>query len=58
MIDYMDWYKSLSIHQRINLKKIADIITGLTWAELGVFFTLADRIKIIHKSLINNGFEI
>lgn len=56
--DGMEWYLSLTIHQRINMKGIAKMITGVSWSDMGIFFNIKERIEIIHGKLKDEGFGV
>ena len=51
----MEWYKSLSVDQRINLKELCPIICGMDFQWLGVLFTLDERIALLHRKLQIEG---
>ena len=54
----MDWYKSLSINQKINLKKYFKIICGATWSELSFIFSMKEKIELIRDKLELEGFDV
>ena len=54
----MEWYLSLNIHQKVNVKQLSKIITGLTWEELGMIFDFKERVEIITSKLIMEGYKL
>ena len=47
----VEWYKSLSINQKINLKEMTILICGLDWQTFNCLFTPLERIQIIYNKL-------
>ena len=47
----INWYKSLSINQRINLKEITGDICGMRWSDFNILFTPSERLQIIYQKL-------
>ena len=54
----MEWYKSLTIEQKINLKDCAGLIVGMTWEDMGKLFSFTERINILHNKLQLEGFDV
>ncbi len=54
----MEWYKTLTIEQRINLKELCESICGITFVMLVRLFGLRDAIEIIYNKLKLEGFNI
>lgn len=54
----MEWYKTLNINLRINLKAMAVIITGVPWNLLIVLYGFKGTVDIIHEKLIQEGFDV
>lgn len=54
----MDWYKTLTIHQRINLKAMFSIICGFGWSDLSFMFSMRDKINMAFNKLRLEGFDI
>lgn len=54
----MEWYKTLDINKRINLKALCPLICGVDFQEIGVIFTLDERIGIIYHKLKIEGYDI
>ena len=55
---YMEWYKTLSIHQKINLKDCCKMICGMTYERLRLLFSMKEIIHMLHIKLRNEGFEV
>ena len=51
----MNWYKTLSITQRIAMKELCVDIVGVSWTDLGKLFTMRERINLIHQKLQMEG---
>ena len=51
----MNWYKTLSINQRLSLKELCPTIVGCTWEDLGLLFTIKERIEILYNKLKLEG---
>jgi hypothetical protein len=51
----MNWYKQLSINQKIFIKENCKKITGLSFSDLGFLFSYKERIDIIYNKLILEG---
>lgn len=47
----MDWYKSLDIHTRINVKEIFGLLTGISFEELSFMSSFRERITIMENKL-------
>lgn len=54
----MEWYKTLDINQRINLKDVFHLICGLRWEDVGRLISMRDRIDIVYNKLKMEGFDI
>tara|TARA_R110000796_G_scaffold33305_3_gene86560 strand:- start:735 stop:902 length:168 start_codon:yes stop_codon:yes gene_type:complete len=54
----MDWYKNLSINQKINLKSCFKLICGASWIELSSIFSMKDKIELIRNKLEIEGFDV
>ncbi|MFA5298993.1 MAG: hypothetical protein WC389_12370 [Lutibacter sp.] len=54
----MNWYKSLDIHTRINVKACFELLTGTKFGDLAFMFTFQERINIMYNKLKKEGFEI
>ena len=54
----MKWYKTLSIHQKINLKDSCILIVGLDFVSLRMLFSLKDIIELLHNKLKLEGFAV
>jgi len=51
----LKWYKSLTIHQRINLKDRTSSIIGVDFDTLNFMFSMRKRIDMIWNKLIMEG---
>ena len=54
----MDWYKSLTVHQRINAKECFEILCGVKWESLSFMLSMRERIEIMYNKLRLEGFLI
>ena len=54
----MEWYKSLTIEQRINLKSLSEEICGLKYDILISIFGMRETIEILHNKLKLEGFDV
>jgi hypothetical protein len=54
----IDWYKSLSIEQKINLKDCTHLIIGVEFKQIIKLFTLKEVIKILYDKLKLEGFQV
>jgi hypothetical protein len=54
----MNWYKSLTVEQKINLKECCSLIVRMTWNEMGLFFSFQERINILYHKLDVEGFQV
>jgi hypothetical protein len=51
----IEWYKSLSVQQKVNLKDCAILICGLSWDDMSIFFNMREKLNILHRKLIIEG---
>ncbi len=54
----VNWYKSLTINQKIALKEVAILICGLKWEDFNILYTPRERIEILHNKLMLEGFDV
>jgi hypothetical protein len=55
-MDGMQWYLSLSIHQKISLKEASKELIGVGFSDLSRFgFTFSEKIQILHTKLRIEG---
>lgn len=47
----MNWYKTLDINQRINLKDCCNLIVGASWEQLRILFSFREIIDILYNKL-------
>jgi hypothetical protein len=52
----MDWYKTLTIQQKINLKDLCELICGIKYTYLIKIFGMKETIQLIHKKMILEGY--
>lgn len=52
----MDWYKTLTIQQKINLKNLCELICGIKYNLLIKIFGMKQTIELIHQKMILEGF--
>jgi hypothetical protein len=51
----MNWYKTLDINQKINLKSITELIVGISWIDLTKLFSFREIIEILEQKLKIEG---
>ena len=54
----MEWYKTLDINQRINLKDCSEMLCGMPYNQLRVLFSMSEIIEILHNKLKIEGFDV
>lgn len=54
----MKWYLTLTIDQKINLKELFVLITGIDWVMAGLLFSFTERISLVHEKLKIEGFPV
>ena len=54
----MKWYNSLTVNQKINLKENSNLLTGMKFQDMRVFFSLPEIIEILYNKLKLEGFDI
>jgi hypothetical protein len=54
----MDWYKTLSIHQKINAKNCFELATGIEFSALSLLFSYKERIDMLYNKLLIEGFNV
>lgn len=54
----LQWYKSMTVDQRINLKESCIDIVGYSWEWLGLLFTMKEILILLRDKLIMEGFEL
>lgn len=52
----MEWYKTLDLHVRINVKSCCELLTSVSFEQLNLLFTLREKIDILHNKLKMEGF--
>lgn len=54
----MEWYKTLDINRRINLKELAKDIGGIPYDMLIKLFGFNHTIEMLHNKLKLEGFDV
>lgn len=45
------WYKSLTINQKILVKEITILLTGMEWKDFIIIFSPRERLNIVYNKL-------
>lgn len=51
----MEWYKTLDIHTRINVKECFYLACGIKFEDLAFLLSFRDRINILYEKLSHEG---
>jgi len=51
----MDWWKTLTIHQKINAKECFELLCGEKWESLSFMFSIRERVEIMYNKLEIEG---
>ena len=51
----MEWFKSLNVNTRINMKDIFILLTGVNFSDLNFLLSYRERIDIMYNKLISEG---
>lgn len=54
----MEWYKTLNVHSRINLKDLSKDIGGIPYDVLVKLFGFKHTIEMLHNKLKLEGFNV
>lgn len=54
----VNWYKSLSLKQKMVLKEVSELICGMKWEDFNILFTPRERLEILHEKLKLIGFDV
>lgn len=54
----MKWYRTLTIHQRINLKDLSESICGIKYDVLIVLLSMRQTIELLYEKLKSEGFDV
>ena len=54
----MNWYKTLSIEQKINLKELCPLICGAEFSSLVIILGFKLTINTLHQKLKLEGFDV
>ena len=57
-MESINWYKELELHQKINLKSVFNLLTGVGWSEISFMFSLREKIEIGFNKLKREGFDV
>ena len=49
------WYRTITPSKRLFLKTEYESMTGMTWEQAGVFFSMRERIAVFHTKLVAGG---
>jgi hypothetical protein len=53
--NYLDWFRSLSIHKRITIKEIAILLFGVSWSDLAKILTYSERVEMVYRKMKCEG---
>ena len=56
--DGIEWYKKLTLEQKLGLKECAVLLTGMKWEDYTILFTPRQRIEILYDKLKLEGFDV
>ncbi len=56
--DGIEWYKKLSLKQKLGLKECAVLLTGMKWEDYTILFSPRQRIEILYNKLKLEGFDL
>jgi len=54
----LEWYKKLTIDQKIGLKECAYLLTGMKWEDYTLLFTPRQRVELLYDKLKLEGFDV
>jgi hypothetical protein len=54
----VNWYKSLSLNQKMALKEFSALICGMKWEDFNILFSPRERLEILHNKLMLEGFDV
>lgn len=54
----VEWYKTLSINQKLGLKEVAHLLCGMKWEQFTLLFTPRQRLNILYEKLKLEGFDV
>lgn len=55
----MEWYKKLTLHQKINIKgELMGLLCGIEFEQLSFMFSFKERMDIIYNKLQKEGFSV
>lgn len=56
--DGVEWYKTLSLNQKLGLKECAHLLTGIRWEQFTILFTPRQRLEILYEKMKLEGFDV
>ena len=56
--DGIEWYKTLSLEQKLGLKECTHLLTGMKWENYTILFSPRQRIEILYNKLKLGGFDV
>lgn len=54
----MEWYKTLSLHQKINAKTCFELLCGAKWEDIGHILDMRTRLNLMYEKLKAEGFDV
>ena len=54
----INWYKSLTLHQKMELRDLTMLICGMRWEDFNILFSPRERLEILYNKLKLEGFII
>ncbi|MDD4921767.1 MAG: hypothetical protein PHS30_04710 [Bacteroidales bacterium] len=54
----MEWYKSLNINQRIQVKTCFELLCGTKWEDLSFILSMRDRIELFYEKAKCEGILV
>lgn len=58
MENSIEWYKTLSVNQKINLKECFILLCGMEWHEISFLFSIGEKITMAHQKMKLEGFDV
>jgi hypothetical protein len=56
--DGVEWYKNLSLDQKLGLKECAHLLTGMRWEQFTILFSPRQRLEILYEKMKLEGFDV
>lgn len=54
----IEWYLTLDINQKINLKDLFELLCGVDFSHIGSILSFKERIRCAYEKLKKEGFDI